>query len=262
MANIQINELPLVTTASATDVLVINVNNQVTSAISFLDFSADLNVFTKPGYFPDGTAASPSISFTNDQNTGFFRPGTDSVGITTAGTQRAIVNASGNMGIGVNSPNARLEVGGDTRFTVTSGITVAMKKSDVSSDPLFATLTVTPLLMGVNNSEKMRIDSDGSVLVGTTTNTNSSKLVVNGQVEIQNALISNGGTNNNLKFEANNVDFLQFNESGAAAFNNDYGTDGKVLISQGTGLPPKWASTSVDPSFFDFRNLPNINDAP
>ena len=56
MANIQINELPLVDTATADDVLIINVNNLVTSAIKFSDFTADINVFTKPGLFSDGTA--------------------------------------------------------------------------------------------------------------------------------------------------------------------------------------------------------------
>ena len=262
MANIQINELPVVTTATATDFIVINVNNTTTSAISFSNFTADINVFQKPGYFPDGTAVAPSISFENDQNTGFFRPATDSIGVSTAGTQRAVFNAAGNLGLNVNDPLARLHVGGDGRFTVDTDVTVAIKKSDTGSNALISTLTVTPLLMGVNNSEKLRIDTDGSVLVGTTTNPNAAKMVVNGGLDVDNALISNGGTTNNLKFEANNVDFLQFNETGAAAFNNDYGSTGEVLVSQGTSLPPKWANTSIDPSFFDFRNLPNIDDAP
>ena len=262
MANIQINELPVVTTADATDFLVINVGNTVTSAISFQNFSADLNVFTKPGYFPDGTAVAPSISFENDQNTGFYRVANDKVGISTAGTQRVVIDGTGNFGINAPNPVARFQVGGDSQFDVSASATVLLKKSDTSNDPVFTTQSITPLLMGVNNSEKMRIDSDGSVLIGTTTNTNSSKLAVNGQVDIQNALISNGGTSNNLKFSANSVDFLQFNESGAAAFNNDYGTQGMVLVSQGTGAAPEWVNTSIDPDFFDFRNLPNIDTTP
>ena len=262
MANIQINELPLVTTASATDVLVINVNNQITSGIKFSDFSADLNVFTKPGYFPDGTAVSPSISFTNDQNTGFFRPGTDQVGVTTAGTQRAVFNGIGNFGVGVNDPLSRVQIAGDLRVDVNQTSTVKLMESTTSTDPLFATMTQIPLLMGVNEGEKMRIDADGSVLIGTTTNADNAKLKVQGSVQVQEAIISNGGTTNNLKFEANSVDFLQFNAVGAAQFSGSYGTDGFVLVSSGDGAPPVWANIETDPTTFDFRQLPNIADAP
>ena len=68
MTSININELPLVSTATNTDVLILNVNNTLTSAITFQDFSANLNVFTNPGKFPDGTAADPSITFVNNDN--------------------------------------------------------------------------------------------------------------------------------------------------------------------------------------------------
>ena len=262
MANIQINELPLVTTASATDVLVINVNNQITSGIKFSDFSADLNVFTKPGYFPDGTAVSPSISFTNDQNTGFFRPSNDAVGVTTAGTQRAVFNGIGNFGVGVNDPLSRVQIAGDLRVDVNGASSVLLKTSDTSTDPILATMTLIPMLFGINQSEKMRLDADGSVLIGTTTNDNVSKLVVDGSVDVQGAVISNGGSTNNLKFESNSVDFLQFNAVGAAQFSGSYGTDGFVLVSSGDGAPPVWANIETDPSTFDFRQLANIADAP
>ena len=262
MANIQINELPLVNTATATDVLVINVNNQITSAITYSDFRADLNIFTKPGYFPDGTAVSPSISFENDQNTGFFRPGNDAVGVTTAGTQRAVFNGIGNFGVGVNDPLSRVQIAGDLRVDVNQTSTVVLNESATSSDPLFSTLTQIPLLFGVNQGEKMRIDADGNVLIGTTTNADTAKLKVAGSVQVQEAIISNGGTTNNLKFEANSVDFLQFNAVGAAQFSGSYGTDGFVLVSSGDGAPPVWANIETDPSTFDFRQLPNIADAP
>jgi len=40
---------------------------------------------------PDGSAAVPSLFFASDTNTGLYRPGNDSVGITTGGVSRAIV---------------------------------------------------------------------------------------------------------------------------------------------------------------------------
>jgi hypothetical protein len=48
----------------------------------------------------DGTAATPAIRGT-DANTGIFFPAADQVAITTGGTQRAVVDASGNVGVGV-----------------------------------------------------------------------------------------------------------------------------------------------------------------
>jgi hypothetical protein len=176
MANIQINELPLVDTATADDVLIINVNNVVTSAIKFSDFSADLNIFTKPGYFPDGTASDPSITFTNNDNTGIYRPGLNTIGFTTGSTQRAVISANGNLGVNTPSPIERLTVVGNARVDVSSGKSALIKKADNSTDVLFTTLGTYPLLMGVNNSEKMRIEDTGNVLIGTTTNPLDSKL--------------------------------------------------------------------------------------
>ncbi len=42
--------------------------------------------FGSPAYFADGTAALPSITFVNDQDTGFYRSTTDTLGFTAAGT--------------------------------------------------------------------------------------------------------------------------------------------------------------------------------
>ncbi len=43
----------------------------------------------------DGTAASPSITFADDLNTGFFRIGTDQLGVTASGTQRFQITSTG-----------------------------------------------------------------------------------------------------------------------------------------------------------------------
>ena len=61
----------------------------------------------------DGSAGSPAFSFNNDLDMGLFRGGTDILGFSTAGTQRMIIDASGNVGIGVGSPTSKLDVAGD-----------------------------------------------------------------------------------------------------------------------------------------------------
>jgi hypothetical protein len=55
--------------------------------------------------FSAGTAAAPSITTSGDTNNGIFFPATDVTAITTAGSERLRVDASGNMGLGV-TPSA------------------------------------------------------------------------------------------------------------------------------------------------------------
>ena len=58
----------------------------------------------------DGSAAAPILRFSNDLNTGFYRPGNDILGFTTGGTERMIIDANGNVGIGTNLPQGKLHV--------------------------------------------------------------------------------------------------------------------------------------------------------
>jgi hypothetical protein len=53
---------------------------------------------------PSGSASSPSISVNGDPNTGLYSPGADQVAISTNGTGRLFVDASGNVGVGTGSP--------------------------------------------------------------------------------------------------------------------------------------------------------------
>jgi hypothetical protein len=70
------------------------------------------NIFTN-GYLRatgDGTAASPSIQPGNDADTGFYRPGTNIIGFTTAGTERMQIDASGLVGIGKTPSGYQLDI--------------------------------------------------------------------------------------------------------------------------------------------------------
>ena len=58
-----------------------------------------------PICFPVTIASVPSITANGDTNTGLFFPAADTVGITTGGTERARVDSSGNLGLGV-TPSA------------------------------------------------------------------------------------------------------------------------------------------------------------
>lgn len=67
--------------------------------------------------FNGGNASDPPIGKYNDTDTGIFWPTTDTLGITTDGTERLRINASGYMGMADDAPLARLHVaalGNDT----------------------------------------------------------------------------------------------------------------------------------------------------
>ena len=72
--------------------------------------ASGVNISGFTGLFDDGTAASPSITFAADQDTGFYRPGDNQVAISTSGAGRVFVNTSGFVGIGTSSPVEKLTV--------------------------------------------------------------------------------------------------------------------------------------------------------
>jgi len=157
----------------------------------------------------NGTAAAPSIYFKDSgTDTGFYSPGADQIGITTGGTSRIVVDASGNVnidsntlyvdaannrvGLGTSGPNAQsqLHVVGSgyqplyLNTTAAGGGGATFFRSDVQalyvgtggSSWLSGSSTAdglirseANLIFGIGNSEKARIDSSGRLGIATTT---------------------------------------------------------------------------------------------
>jgi hypothetical protein len=121
-----------------------------------------------------GSAATPSLKFTGDTNTGIYSPGADQVAISTNGTGRLFVDASGNVGVNTssnllsnatrttlslnNTGSAALALGvGGTRY--------AHFYADATSTEISATSNY--LYFTAGGSERLRITAAGLVGLGT-----------------------------------------------------------------------------------------------
>ncbi len=57
-----------------------------------------------------GSAASPSLAFSADSDTGLFSAATNTIGFATNGTVKAVLNQDGRLGIGITDPERALHV--------------------------------------------------------------------------------------------------------------------------------------------------------
>jgi len=108
---------------------------------------------------PDGTNSAPSLFFDDDTNTGIFSGAADEFNIATGGTERFVINSSGNVGIGTD-PSTNLHVKGsgtdilkiESTDTGTQGANLILQHSPGSGN--MANNDVISLLQfnGVDNS--------------------------------------------------------------------------------------------------------------
>ena len=162
---------------------------------------------------PLGSAGSPTLFFTGDSNTGIYSPGADQVAVATNGVGRLFVDASGNVTVGTttapgsNGKGIALYDASFPRLSFRNSTT-----GDANTDG-------TQMLMNGNNfiiantengytsfenngSERLRITSDGKLLVGTSTSRGNNFNSASGQ---------------NLQFQIEGTDYLT---SGASFTSN------------------------------------------
>jgi hypothetical protein len=116
----------------------------------------------------------------------WFNAPSGTAGATATFTQAMTLTAAGNLGIGTTSPTTKLHISGSTASNIygrwsngSQELYVGISSSNLI---LLGSLSNDPVAFYANSTERMRIDSSGNLLVGTTTNNNGSLLVVNGTI--------------------------------------------------------------------------------
>ena len=201
-----------------------------------------------------GTAALPGIAVSGDLNTGITSPGADQLAISTGGTGRLFVDASGLVGIGTSAPRSlfnlaasatsgtiltventstslvasqyigRIQFYGNDASTDSSGvrasIDAAVADAGGGTDIVFS----NSKFLDSTLYERLRIDQEGRVGIGTTTGL-AERLHVNGGIRLDvndqglyfnssTTAITGNGTSSYIAFNTSNAEKARLDSSG------------------------------------------------
>jgi hypothetical protein len=205
-----------------------------------------------------GSAASPTLKFTGDPNTGIYSPGADQLAVSTGGTGRLFVDASGNVGIGTSSPSSPLTVNGKTtlvgledgqlewslggqawRANIASGGKWYLYDATNAKFPLDVVtnstckidINTSHLAFNTGSTERLRVTSAGNVGIGTSSPEAAHLLQANGVI----ASVSSFGS------------FTALESAGGTGYRWTLANDGTFRLQRTTDS----FSTATTPIFID-----------
>ena len=153
---------------------------------------------------PTGSASAPALIFGGDDDSGLWRPASNTLAISTDGTEHLRIDSSGNVGIGTSSPSSNLHIKTSVDNSLTQGLII---ERSANSDKGYINYQAgafqiratdgDPIAFGQVSNERMRIDSSGQVGIGTTS-PNTDFEVRKGTTS---AIRVSGGSNTNYKTE-------------------------------------------------------------
>ena len=217
MANIKITELDAATTLASTDVLVaVDVSEDVTKKTTVTNLFRTL---------PDGTAAAPALAFSSDAANGVYLAGTDTVGISTGGTQRFTVDGSGNVTI-----SGGLTVEGQT--TTVESVTVTIDDKNIELGSVASPSDTTAdgggiTLKGATDKEIKWVNSTGYWTFNT-------GIDVGGNIELADNSRIKLGTGDDLQIYHDGTNSF-INNSTGGLFIDEYLDDGDITLRTDDG---------------------------
>ena len=132
----------------------------------------------------DGSAATPAIRGT-DANTGIFFPAADTIAFSEGGVEAARINSAGAVLVNTTSAtgSTRMVVAdatgnGQIRAIHSTGLGLNINQASASGAAFIQQQDNADLGFSTNNSERMRIDSSGNLLVGKTTSIASGRVTI------------------------------------------------------------------------------------
>jgi hypothetical protein len=108
------------------------------------------------------SAATPGLSEKGDDNTGVFWPAADSLGFSTGGSERARIDASGNLLVGTTVQNGRVTIRGSAASSKPLGLDSNASYAEIQS------YDNGPLYINRQGNDVIVNSGGGNLLVGTT----------------------------------------------------------------------------------------------
>ena len=189
----------------------------------------------------DGSASAPALQGT-DSNTG-INFGSDVLGFNTGGTERSRFDGNGNLLIGNTSYNAGA-FGGNARGINVAGIQpqVLLHETDTDKDAFIGmsgsvffvqTGDSIPIRFGTADTERMRIDSTGNLLIHCTSSSGSDGRIYTNKADANQTVLevnqNNGSGSEMITFRNGGSQIGQITQSGSGVA---YGTSSDYRLKE------------------------------